>query len=75
MRALSGFKFIETISALLLILQSRSEAAIRWEAIRSIGQIGIISPNIMEILNMHLNDCNVEIREASKIAIERLIQK
>ena len=74
-RALSGFKFIEAISPLLLILQSRSEAAIRWEAIRSIGQIGIVSSIIMEMLNMHLNDCNVEIREASKIAIEQLIQK
>ena len=74
-RALSGFKFIEAISPLLLILQSRSEAAIRWEAIRSIGQIGIASSIIMEILNMHLNDCNVEIRKASEIAIEQLIQK
>lgn len=71
-RALSGFKFVETIDPLLLILQNRTEAAIRWEAIRSIGQIGIASANLMEILSVNMNDCNVEIRKAAEIAIKQL---
>lgn len=71
-RALSGFKFAEAVNPLLLIAETHPEAAVRWEAIRSIGQIGIRTPDIMNILMEYSNDDNIEIRKASMTAIEQL---
>jgi HEAT repeat protein len=71
-RALSGFKFSEAVKPLLLILENRTEPAIRWEAIRSLGQIGIASDYIIEVLNIYSNDDNTEIIKAAKIAAQQL---
>lgn len=71
-RALSGFKFAEAVYPLLLIAENHPEAAVRWEAIRSIGQIGIRTPDIMNIFMKYSADQNVEIRKASVTAKEQL---
>ena len=71
-RALSAFQYLETVTCLLTILDTRPEAAIRWEAIRSIGQIGISSPDIRDKLQRYADDYNTEIRTAYKITIAQL---
>ena len=71
-RALSAFPYFETVTCLFTILDKRPEAAIRWEAIRSIGQIGISSPDIRDKLQRYADDCNTEIRTAYKRTIAQL---
>jgi HEAT repeat protein len=72
-RALSGFKDSkEAINPLIEILKSKSEPAICWEAVRSLGQIGICTDEVKDVLN-GLKDINhPEIRKAVNVALIRL---
>jgi len=71
-RALSGFKFVEAVAPLIKAYENSLEPSIRWEAIRSIGQIGIATPGAVEVLQKSLEDGNVEVRESTKVAIEQM---
>ena len=51
---------------------SNNTVEIQWEAIRSIGQIGIINNEVMEILNSFDGNKNSQIKTALKIAKELL---
>ncbi|MFL0196860.1 HEAT repeat domain-containing protein [Clostridium sp. WILCCON 0269] len=72
-RALSGFRFIEAVIQLMRTYESSNEPAIRWESIRSIGQIGIVTPEVIELLNKASEDVNDEVRKAAKIALKQIL--
>lgn len=70
-RALSAFRDIEAIEPLLQMVH-HAEPAIRWEAVRSLGQIGIATPELIQELDHALQDGNREMRKAARIALERI---
>ena len=82
-RALSGFKKNENALKIAINIlnkyypikknsYSENTVEIQWEAIRSIGQIGIISGEVNEILNSFEINENPQIQFALKIAKESL---
>lgn len=85
-RALSGFKNNETALKIATdILNkyypikkdtcSENTVEIQWEAIRSIGQIGIINNEVTELLNSFERNESEQIQFALKIAKESLKQR
>jgi HEAT repeat protein len=71
-RALSAFKHIEATEPLIKMLINHTKPSIRWEAARSIGQIGISTPEVIHALQNALQDQNSEVRKAAKISLEQL---
>lgn len=74
-RALSGFKFIEVLGPLISVYENSVEPAIRWEAIRSIGQIGIVTKEVTVVLKKALRDENTEVIKAAKVAMKQIDTK
>lgn len=70
-RTLSVFKSNEVIGPLLKML-THAKPSIRWEAARSLGQVGISTPEVVKALQNRLNDENCEVRKAAKIALESI---
>jgi len=71
-RALSGFRFVEVLAPLIRTYESSLEPAIRWEVIRSIGQIRIAADEVKALLTRSLEDENVIVRKAIKIVLENI---
>ena len=72
-RSLSGFKHSsEALLPLLNILESDPCAAITWETARTLGQIGINRPNIMDALSKLEKHQHPEIKKAAQNAIINL---
>lgn len=69
-RSLSAFKNSEVAAkCLLIVLNNYPDQPLQWESARSLGQIGVSSPEIMIIL-LKMEECeNVEIKKAAKNAI------
>jgi hypothetical protein len=69
-RSLSAFKNSELAAkCLLIVLNNYPDPPLQWESARSLGQIGVSSPEIMIIL-LKMEECeNVEIKKAAKNAI------
>lgn len=72
MRALSGFKVESVIQPLIEAYEKNTEPAIRWECIRSLGQVGIMTPEVENLLAKALEDENGEVRKAVAISIGQL---
>lgn len=71
-RALSGFKFESVIQPLVEVYNKNTEPAIRWECIRSLGQVGRMTPEVQTLLANALEDENEEVRKAAAISIRQL---
>jgi HEAT repeat protein len=72
-RSLSAFKESqEAAKHLLKVLNRFSDPPLIWEAARSLGQIGVTSPEINESLVKLEENENEEIRKAAKIALMAL---
>lgn len=71
-RSLSAFKYIDVIEPLIQMLENHTKPAIRWEAARSIGQVGISTPEVIRALQKALLDQNCEVRKAAKISLEQM---
>ena len=71
-RALSAFKHMEVIEPLVKMLKNHTQPAIRWEAARSIGQVGISTPEVRMVLKNAIQDQNIEVRKAAKISLGQL---
>lgn len=71
-RALSAFKCFAVVEPLIKILIVHDQPALRWEAARSLGQVGISTPKVVKTLQNRLNDENCEVRKAAKIALESI---
>ncbi|MCX7708526.1 MAG: HEAT repeat domain-containing protein [Clostridia bacterium] len=72
-RALSGFKFREAVDPLVFLLKNHKEAAIRWEAARSLGHIEKLNADEIAVLEKALNDENDQVRLAAKISLKQLL--
>ncbi len=73
-RALSAFKCSEVVKPLTMML-AHIQPSIRWEAARSIGQVGISTPEAVKALQNGLTDLNSEVRKAAKIALEMILKE
>ena len=72
-RSLSGFKHSsEALPPLLNILERDYEAAIIWESARTLGQIGIKRPDIIDALRKLEKSSHPEIKKAAQNAIINL---
>jgi HEAT repeat protein len=72
-RSLSGFKHSsEALPPLLNILERDYEAAIIWESARTLGQIGIKRPDIIDALRKLEKSSHPEIKKAAKNALMNL---
>jgi HEAT repeat protein len=72
-RALSGFKHCEeTLDPLISILESNYDAPIIWESARTLGQIGISRPDIIDALCKLGKDNHPEIKKAAQNALINL---
>jgi HEAT repeat protein len=68
-RALSGFKYSkEAMDPLIKILKDESEPAICWEAVRSLGRIGICTDEVKDVLTGLKDNSHPEIRKALDVA-------
>lgn len=56
----------------LLKMLTHDQPRLRWEAARSLGQVGITSPEVIQALENRLQDTNAEVRKAAAIALARL---
>ncbi len=72
-RALSGFKVESVIQPLVEAYEKNIEPAIRWECIRSLGQVGILTPEVEVLLAKALEDENGEVRKAAEISIGQML--
>ena len=54
------------------MLKNHTQPSIRWEATRSIGQVGISTPEVIRALQNALHDENSEVRKAAKISLEQM---
>lgn len=69
-RALSGFKYsVEPLDPLLKVLNSDCDAAVVWEAARTLGQLGANRPDVIDALNKLGKNDHPEIRKAAKNAL------
>ncbi len=72
-RSLSGFKHSsEALPPLLNILENNCDAAIIWESARTLGQISINRPDVMDSLSKLEKNNHPEIKNAAKNAIINL---
>lgn len=75
-RALSGFKSSKKASDLLLnILKETSNPPIIWEAVRSLGQIGVFSHQIIDLIQDLGSSEHSEISKAAKQALIQITAK
>lgn len=66
-RALSGFyNSKEAVNPLIVILKSDHDPPIIWEALRSLGQIQIVTPEVMSLVESFINSKEPEIRIAAR---------
>lgn len=75
-RALSGFQNCEdAVGPLLSVIESargnEDDFSIIWEAVRSLGQIGVKNSQVLNLLLELSHHQNSEINKASKIALKR----
>lgn len=73
-RALSGFKFNDVIEPLIKVYKLNPEPPLRWEIIRTIGQIGIPTSAVIKLLTESINDNNAHVRLAAKIAMKQILR-
>jgi HEAT repeat protein len=68
-RSLSAFKNSEAAAkCLLIVLNNYPDPQLQWESARSLGQIGVSSPEILRII-LKMEKCeNIEIKKAAKNA-------
>jgi HEAT repeat protein len=72
-RSLIGFKYsAEALTPLLNILESDNNTAIIWESARTLGQICINRPDVMDALSKLEKSSHPEIKKASKNALINL---
>ena len=72
-RALSGFKNSkEAIYPLIAILKSNYDSPIIWEALKSLGQIQITSPEVLSLVESFIDNKEPEIRIAALNALNLL---
>lgn len=70
-RCLSGFKGSKKASQLLVkIIKTNPNDSIIWESVRSLGQIGVNSAEIINLIEDLKNSENSEIQKAAKNAIK-----
>ena len=75
-RALSGFKHSEVaLTPLIHILKSNYDAAIIWESARTLGQINISRPDVMDALHELGKTDHPEIEKATKNALINLAKE
>lgn len=73
-RALSGFKGeLEASKSLIPIIKGDYEPPIIWEAVRSLGQLGIIAPEVREVIEGLKATKHPEIRKAAEKAYKSII--
>lgn len=74
-RALSGFKYSEeALDYLLPILGGGHDLPIVWEALRTISQLRIKNPDVMEIIMRFTYNENTEISKSAQIALNSMNQ-
>lgn len=71
-RSLGGFRSREAVNTLLAILHQSPWPALRWEAARSIGQIGFCDQMILIELEKALQDPDRRVGDAVRNALKRL---
>jgi len=72
-RALSGFKNSkEAINPLIAILKSTHNPPIIWEALRSLGQIQVATPEVLSLVEIFIDTKQPEIRTAAGNALNIL---
>lgn len=71
-RALGGFRSEKAVQKLLAIYHQSEQPALRWEAIRSIGQIGEFADHILMELEEAGNDPDTRVRDAALQALDHL---
>ncbi len=72
-RSLSGFKYsTEALLPLLNILENDYDAAIIWESARTLGQIGVNRPDVVEALCKLKENNHPEIEKATENALQIL---
>lgn len=70
-RTLSVFRSPAVIGPLLKML-THDQPPLRWETARSLGQVGISTPEVVKLLQKGLTDENSEVRKAAQIALDRI---
>lgn len=69
-RALSGFKNSqEAVDSLIPIIKGDYASPIVWESLRSLGQLGVKTPEVMELIMLFANNENAEISKAAQNAL------
>lgn len=69
-RSLSAFKNSkEPVEWLIIVLNNFSDPQLQWESARSLGQIGVSSPEVLEILSKMEESDDIEIKKAAKNAM------
>lgn len=69
-RSLSAFKNSkEAVKCLIMVLNNFYDPSLQWESARSLGQIGVSSPEVLEILNKMEESDDIEIKKAAKNAM------
>lgn len=69
-RSLSAFKNSkEAVECLIIVLNNISDSPLQWESARSLGQIGVSSPEVLEILSKMEESDDIEIKKAAKNAM------
>lgn len=70
-RTLSAFRSPAVIEPLLKML-TNDQPPLRWEAARSLGQVGISTPEVVKALLNGFDDEDSEVRKATKIALDSI---
>ncbi|MDI9586993.1 MAG: HEAT repeat domain-containing protein, partial [Acidobacteriota bacterium] len=69
-RALSGFKNSqEAADSLLNIIRSDYDSPIIWEALRSLGNLNVTTPETINLIVSFTNNKNPEIRKSAQKAL------
>ncbi|MDO9044401.1 MAG: HEAT repeat domain-containing protein [Methanobacteriaceae archaeon] len=69
-RSLSAFKNSkEAVGCIILVLNNFPDPQLQWESARSLGQIGVSSPEVLEILSKMEESDDIEIKKAAKNAM------
>ena len=69
-RSLSAFKNSkESVGCIILVLNNFSDSPLQWESARSLGQIGVSSPEVLEILSKMGESDDIEIKKSAKNAM------
>lgn len=71
-RALGGFRHLDAVPPLIAILQNHSQPALRWESARSLGQIRLMTPEVINAVQLSIADHHPEVRKAAELALAML---